>query len=250
MEHSTILELIQNRAYSNNYQPPKEEIILTIDGRICGTMENIICFTGLPKAGKSSYLTACIASAFTAFPIFDMKINLPKKRNVITYIDTESSQYDFYKGMDRIKGFLQLKAMPKNLHAYHFRDLNQDEIKDCIEYYLNSVPECSVLIVDGLLDLLLDYNDPTESRHLINWLKKITSQKKIMVIGVVHTGKSNNQTLGTFGSMIDRYCQTVVIVEKNPKENIYELKPKFLRSDADFGSIAITNINGVFQKCF
>ena len=246
MIEQDILKSLQERAYKSEYKPPPEEIILTIDNKICGSTESIVCFSGLPKAGKSSFLTACISSAFTPFPIFKIKITPPKKRDTICYIDTESSSYDFYKNMDRIKTFLELNEVPKKLNAFCFRDLNNTEIREAIECYLQHQKKCSVLFIDGLLDLLLDYNDPTESRMCINWLKKITAVHKILIIGVVHTGKSNNQTLGTFGSMIDRYCQTVLSVEKNTKENTFELTPKFLRSDGDFDKIAIRHSNGRF----
>jgi hypothetical protein len=94
----------------------------------------------------------------------------------------------------------------------------------------------------------MNYNDEVESRMLINWLKKITSQANILLIGVVHTGKKDGLTLGHFGSMIDRYCQSVLSVEKDNKEQTFELKGKFLRSDIEFSPIKIMNDNGVFRQ--
>lgn len=238
--------MLEQRVYHKNYKPPAEQVIFDIEQRCVGTLENIVCFTGLPKAGKSTFIHSCIASAFVSDAIFGMRIKLPKKNNVITYIDTESSQFDFYRGIDRIKNFLPIKKLPDNFHAYNFRDLSPKEIKDVLSYYLTSVPQCSVLIIDGLLDTLTNYNDETESRLCIDWLKKITKQHNILVIGVVHVGKTNLQTLGTFGSMIDRYCQSVMLVEKMKDSGYFELKPKFMRSDADFSPILIGRENDGF----
>lgn len=242
-----LLDMLEQRQYKRNYKPPKEEIVLRIDDKVVGTLENIISFTGLPKAGKSTFIHSCIASAFNRVHIFSMKLTPPKSRPIVCYIDTESSQHDFYRGIERIKYLAEDKADLDSLHAYCFRDLNPQEIRNCIDYYLASVPKCSVMIIDGLLDTLMNYNDETESRMCIDWLKKITKKHNILVVGVVHVGKSNLQTLGTFGSMIDRYAQSVLLVEK--KAGLFEMKPKFMRSDADFGTVVIgREKNGFVQQ--
>jgi hypothetical protein len=116
------------------------------------------------------------------------------------------------------------------------------------EYFLSIHPEISILYLDGLLDLIIDYNDVRESRQVINWLKKITAVYKILIVGVIHTGKKENNTLGHFGSMIDRYCQSVLRVEKDEKENTYELKAKYLRSAADFDPVILSQVNGVIEQ--
>ena len=42
-----------------------------------------------------------------------------------------------------------------------------------------------------------------------------------MLIGVVHTGKKDNNTIGHFGSMIDRYAQSVIEIIKDKENNIF-----------------------------
>ena len=138
--------------------------------------------------------------------------------------------------------------MPPTFSAYRFRDCNPSDIQQYTEYYLEHNKDCSVLFIDGFLDLLMNYNDEVESRRLINWLKKITGQYNILLIGVVHTGKKDGMTLGHFGSMIDRYCQSVLTVEKSEKDQTFELKAKFLRSDIAFEPIRIVNEMGYFRQ--
>lgn len=239
---------LYSRSYHNNYTPPPDHKILTIGSKTIGSLQNIVVFSGLPKAGKSSFLNGCIAAAYVPYSVFDMAMFLPPGRKSLCYIDTESSEFDFYKSIDRIKNILQWETMPSGFMAYRFRDLVPKDIIAYVEYILQLRPDISVIVVDGLLDLLMNYNDEVESRHLINWLKRITTQYNVLLIGVVHTGKKDGMTLGHFGSMIDRYCQSVLTVEKDSKSGIFELKPKFLRSDIGFDPVQIINENGHFRQ--
>lgn len=241
---------LEQRAYNRNYQPPIEEVTMTIQGKVIATLENIVVFTGLPKAGKSSFLTAAICSAFMTYSLFDIKINLPHNRKIIGYFDTESSTYDFYKTMDRIKMNMGANDLPINFQPFTLRDAQPSEIKSLIEYYLSQLPQCSIVFIDGLLDCLNNYNDETESRLLITWLKKITTIYKITIVGVVHIGKKDNNTLGHFGSMVDRYSQSVLVVERDTDKNLFTLKPKFMRSDIHFQNISLTNNAGKFEQVF
>jgi hypothetical protein len=68
-------EKLLSRKFKQNYQPPEENIIFTIDGKNIGTLQSFVCFQGLPKAGKSTFITSAIASAFCTWDIFGMKLN-------------------------------------------------------------------------------------------------------------------------------------------------------------------------------
>jgi archaellum biogenesis ATPase FlaH len=108
-----------------------------------------------------------------------------------------------------------------------------------IDVYLENNKFTSVIIVDGLLDLLLNFNDEKESRLLIDYLKQITNKYNVLLIGVVHTGKKDNNTIGHFGSMIDRYAQSVIEIVKDKENNLFLMKSRLLRSSADFNDVAV-----------
>jgi hypothetical protein len=239
---------LAQRQYQNGYTPPPEIRVLQIDGKLIGSLQNIVCLSGLPKAGKSLFLTSAIASAFVPYSIFTIATFSPEKRKSVAYFDTESSEGDFYENINRIKKMIGKNDMPESFFAYKFRDLDSGDIMKYIEYFLSQRPEVSLIYIDGLLDLIVDYNDVRESRQIISWLKKITAVYNVLVIGVIHTGKKENNTLGHFGSMIDRYCQSVLRVEKDEKQHTFELRAKFLRSSADFHPVVLQNINGVIEQ--
>ena len=168
-----------------------------------------------------------------------MSLTLPEERPFVAYFDTESAINEFYKNIDRIKYFTENKQVPINLHAYQLRQDSYEIIRLMLDVYLENNKFTSVVIVDGLLDLLLNFNDEKESRLLIDYLKQLTNKYNILLIGVVHTGKKDNNTIGHFGSMVDRYAQSVVEVVKDKVNDLFILKSKMLRSSKDFNDIAI-----------
>ena len=246
----TITELLAKRQYNPDYIPKKEDIIFTIGtpARTTGSLENFLTLSGLPKAGKSTFVAAIVASAFVPYDIFTMKIHLPKDRKKICYFDTESSDYDFYRQINKIKGFAEIAALPNYFNAYQVREDGSGIIRKMIEEYLSKNEDCSVIIIDGLLDLLVNYNDERESSLLTKWLKKITKVYNVLLITVLHQSKSNLSTTGHIGSASDRFAQSTLDIVKDKERNCYVLTSRFMRSDMDFDPITLMNFNGVFQQ--
>ena len=246
----TITELLAKRQYNPDYIPNKEDIIFTIGtpARNTGSLSNFLTLSGLPKAGKSTFVAAIVASAFVPYDIFTMKIHLPKDRKKICYFDTESSDYDFYRQINKIKGFAEIAALPDYFNAYQVREDGSGIIRKMIEEYLSKNEDCSVIIIDGLLDLLVNYNDERESSLLTKWLKKITKVYNVLLITVLHQSKSNLSTTGHIGSASDRFAQSTLDIVKDKERNCYVLTSRFMRSDMDFDPITLMNFNGVFQQ--
>lgn len=232
-------ELLDARHYKNDYTPPEEEVFLRIRGATIGTAGNFVILSGLPKAGKSTFLHAMISSYFSRGQnMFNISMTTSEKKTCIGYFDTESAEYDFYSNIRRIKSFCGVYDLPANFNAFSTRMDSSEVNKKLIEEYVKILP-ASVVIIDGLLDLIKNYNDETESRDLVDWLKVLTAKYGVLIIGVIHTGKKDNHTLGHFGSMADRYAQSVLEVIKDKNANVLTLSAKYLRSAPEFEPINI-----------
>jgi hypothetical protein len=241
-------ELLTKRQYNPDYIPNKENIVFTIGNKHVGSLQNYITFSGLPKAGKSTFVAGAIASAFVPYEVFGMKIHFPADRRKLCYFDTESSDYDFFRQMNKVKSFCEHNNLPDWFNAYQVREDSSVAVRKMVERYLENNPDCSVIIVDGLLDLLNNYNDEKESIFVTKWLKKITKVYNVLLITVLHQSKSNNQTTGHIGSNSDRYAQSTLDILKDKERNCYVLSSRFMRSDADFEPITLMNFNGTFQQ--
>lgn len=241
-----LLQLLENAHYKKNYQPSPAARLLTIDGNNVGSAGNYVIFSGLPKSGKSSYLSAVIASSITGQPFYSIQAHLPNN-GIIAYFDTESNETDFYANLDRIKRIAGRDDLPDHINAFATRSMDTYTNVELITLYIDKWRP-SIVIIDGLLDCISNYNDESQSRALTDWLKKTTNDYGVLIIGVIHLGKKDNHTLGHFGSMADRYAQSVLEVIKDRDKGIFTLKPKYLRSCADFAEINIIYNGQTFEK--
>ena len=243
-------ELLLQRQYNKDIIPSAEVICLKIQGKIIATLDNYIVYSGGAKQGKSTFIAATIASSFlhSQETNFGIKLTTYPHRPIIAYFDTESSAYDNYKQIQKICKLGLRTSLPDNIKAFNTREDTPEIIIKLIETFLINTPTCSILFIDGLLDLCYNYNDETESRKLTNWLKKITKIYNILVVVVLHTSKGTFETLGHLGSNTDRWAQSTLTVEKDKITKQMILKPKFLRSSDDFEPIAINYIDGQWRQ--
>lgn len=242
------LQKLEGRRFNQDYTPPPDHKTLTIRGQLVGSTSNFVVYSGLPKTGKTTFISALLSSAIHPGEFFGMKLHLPAGRNRIAYFDTESSEYDHYRTIERIKSFTTFNRLPDNLDTYILRQDNHITIMRYIEEYLKAFPDCAVMVLDGLLDLILNYNSEEECRILIQFIKRITAQFNILLVTVLHLGKKDKETLGHLGSASDRYAQSTLIIEKDKEQQTYNLSPKFMRSDADFETVSIKNFQGVWHE--
>lgn len=241
-----LLALLESCHYRHNYCPPPEQEVFMIEGANIGSLGNFIVFSGLPKAGKSSFLSAVLASSITGQQFYGMSVKLPEDRPVALF-DTESNESDFYNNLGRIRRITGRHDLPPVFNAFSTRSMDAVSNIDLITLYIEKWKP-AVIVVDGLLDLISNYNDEGQSRALVDWLKKITNDHKVLLIGVIHLGKKDNHTLGHFGSMADRYAQSVLEVVKDKERGIYTLKSKFLRSAGDFNEINLIYNGSTYER--
>lgn len=232
MSKPNYLEILQSARYDPAEIVPQEHTIISIEGKTIGTLQNIVTISGLPKQGKTRYSGAIIAAALTGDEIFGIKVALPKKRFKVAYFDTEQGKYDFNRTIKYIETLSN--GYYDSLFAYNTREFYPQQQLALIETFVNHNPECCLLFLDGILDLLDSFNDERESIRLVRLLKKWTKEKDMLVVNVLHRKKDGSNTLGQIGSAIDRVSQSVLTVEKNKERNTYILKPEFLRSAEDF----------------
>jgi len=232
-------EKLLSRKFKQNYTPQDEQVIFTIDSKVIGCAGGVVCFQGAPKAGKSTFITSAIASAFTTWDIFGMKLNFPPNRKRICYIDTESSDFDYYRVLDRIRQQIITDHLPHNFDSFLFKEDSPNEIKEMTELYLQENPDCSILVLDGILDLISDFNSVEQSFYLIQWLKKITKIHNLLILCVLHLGKKDQNSIGHIGSYLDRKSQSVLKIERNKENKTIDLSATFLRSSEEFNPISI-----------
>lgn len=238
-DDEAIVTQLQNRKYDPTKPPPAEQVVFVIESKNIGTLQNFVTITGMQKSGKTTFMSAMIAAGLTNTEQLGMRLHLPQHKNKVVYFDTEQGDYDFHRTVDRVRQFCQCDKLPPNFDGYNLREDEPHEMVWMIEKYLQLNPDCSMLVVDGILDLIESYNDEAESKRLINILKKITKVHNLLALLTLHKGKTTANTLGHLGSMADRAAQSVLLVEKIKERNTFLLKADYLRSADDFTPIEI-----------
>lgn len=241
-------EKLLSRKYQQGKQIPVENILFTIQGKNIGTSQSIVVFQGLPKQGKSLFITSAAASAYTTWEIFDMKLTFPKDRKRLCYIDTESSDYDYYRVLERIRKQMVEPKLPYNFDSFLFREDTPSDIMQMTELYLKNNPDCSILIIDGILDLISDFNSVEQSFYLVQWLKRITKVHDLLIIAVLHLGKKDQNSIGHIGSYLDRKAQSVLKIEKNKQTRTIDMTAQFLRSTDDINPVSVQHIGDQWEQ--
>ena len=96
-----------------------------------------------------------------------------------------------------------------------------------------------IIFIDNITELVLNFNDPVESKKLVQFLKKITAEFNCTIITLLHLGKGNLQSLGNLGSMTDRSSNSVLRVIYDKETQSSTLEANMLRSDSLFKPITI-----------
>jgi len=226
---------------TTNCESERIHFVITdgVNDAVIGTAGSYVVFSGLPKAGKSTYLGAIIASAISNKVVFNFKLfTYPGLKGRIALFDTEQSNYDFKRTINRIKKLSGVRDIYKNFDAFTVREQYTSDILKLIYSYLVSTPKCGILIIDGLMDLVDNFNDERESKKVVKYLRLWSKKFDCLIITVLHLGKSDKSSLGHLGSFAERYSQSTLLIEKTKQQTI-TCTPKLLRSAGDFTPIEI-----------
>jgi len=223
-----------------DYDKPidKPEVIMNIQGNTILTKGNYCTISGKPKAGKSAFIAGILSGAITKNNSLGINTNLCTKKPNIVHLDTEQGEYEYYQSIEMVKKISGLNKLPKTLNSYRLRGIKAEQIRDAI-IHIASDPLTGLLIIDGLLDTIIDFNDLHECRMITDILRDVTERQKIGIVCIIHQSKSTNYTIGHLGSYADRFSQSVIEVVKQEKEPVSTLQPVLLRSAGTFQNINI-----------
>lgn len=227
-----IEQILHDSQYDPTKTPQIEQVLFTIQNHNIGSLQNFITVTGVPKSGKSRFISAIISSGLTGAEIFSMKLRLNDEHFKILHLDTEQSEYDYYKMINDIKHMAKIDRFPDYFMSWNMREHEPKTLIHAVDHLIHSTGNLGVVILDGILDFLYSYNDEGESKMLINLLKKWSKVSNSLIICILHVGKTTGTTVGHFGAMADRASQSVIEVKRNEIDRLitYTLVPKTCRS--------------------
>lgn len=179
---------------------------------------DIIAIKAKSKNGKS-FLCTILASVILGNRFGSLYCS--EQNATVLYFDTEQNKTNTHILMSRIHKMCEWKhENNKYLHVYSLRLMPLEERMKYIEQRIIDHKPNAVFI-DGIADLLSDFNDITQSQEAIQNMMTLSSKYKTAVFFVLHTNKSDNNMKGHLGTLATQKCADVFQVEK--KGNIFHV---------------------------
>lgn len=224
-------------AYFKDEDLPEQIPTILINSKIVAYPSNFINICGLPKSFKTTFAWFFIQSFITNKEIFKIKVN-KEPNDKIVLIDTEQSIYDFTRQSRNFKRALNITKIPLNFSAFLFRKYEPDVIiKAITDIIYNDKPK--IIIIDNLTELVNNPNDMLESKAVISWLKKISTENNIVIICLLHNAKSTLASIGNLGSYADRGCQSSITIKHDKEAKTTTMEATQMRSDKYFEPVTI-----------
>lgn len=236
---TTILPLDLSAYKVDFTQTVTQTVVLTIQDKTILTLGSLLVLTGKPKARKSTFLHTFLGLAVRSESIWSIRVQLPSERKKVILVDTEQSLYDLHQSMKRLAVNFKIDLSGSELLVFTARALDVQSITNLITTLLTEHPDCSLLAIDGLIDLVNDINDVVEAKSSVHFLKGIADKFNVAIVGVLHQNKATNYSLGHLGSFLSRFAQAELAVKKN-EDNSSTMEATFLRSADSFEPITIT----------
>ncbi len=179
---------------------------------ILGTRGNISCIAGKQKS-KKTFFVSSIAAAVVKQKYYRLIGDAPGK---VVWIDTEQSDYHVDKVLRRVLRCCELPidADNHNFLMYRAKGLNHRERAKMVVDIVNSLTDVSLVIVDGVRDLIKDPNSWEESGQIIDTLSTLAEKNNCHIITILHFNKGVDNLRGAIGTEMQNKAETVIQIEK------------------------------------
>lgn len=198
---------------SQQIEPP-EPILTQIETNVpLLYRRGIHIVSGKQKVGKT-FLNTMLMSAILnpcGFGGFE-----PSKTGLkVLFIDTEQDRADTQAVMARVHRLNEWSTVT-NYERFVGLNLREYSVEDRIKLIEQSLRDVmpDVLIVDGVVDLCLDFNSLEESHKLTTMLMQWASRYNCAILTALHVNKGNDELRGHLGAFLAQKGEVVVRVSK------------------------------------
>ena len=204
-----------------NVEYPDPEYLIEIGGVPTMPKGNLVALSAKWKNGKT-FFCDILAAIFLGSDQFANCRSLIETRRVL-FFDTEQARSDTARIRKTIDAMIP-ENRQDDYEVSCLRDMAIDKdieekgtmsrfdfIKCCIEH-----DHPDLVVIDGIADLIYNYNDVVESQSIVNQLAAIANEHNCCIVVVMHQNKGQNDKnmKGHLGTMLFQKCSDVFNVEK------------------------------------
>ena len=190
-----------------------------------GDMHVIQGKSGHGKTALMSQFMACILKGELGHLRYELR-DVPKP--VVLYIDTEMSEDDTIAVKNRV---CCLAGIDKDKPSDQFKVVRLRETVDIADVWrqiLKVIYEVkpTVAFLDGMLDIVKDYNDQIECHELIRKCMKLVTHYNMSMWCVLHENPTVEKMVGSLGSILQRKVTECFTVIKHKDDKDHPTMPK------------------------
>ena len=239
---SKILDFVKSTKFDVNAPIIEEPACLFVEqgGRKykTGGFGMLGAIVGKQKSGKSTATGAIIASAFCeGAKKLNFSLNLEGKK--IQYYDTEQSGFHYQKSQSLI---YKMAGKTQNIpfySAYHLRRLSKKDRLNAIKHFIYEEENLGVVIIDGIVDIVEDFNDLKESQKVVDLMLKWADEKNVMILTILHLNKDGIGIRGHLGTALQNKADFIIEVKNNKESADFKISSRESRF-APFPSYSFT----------
>lgn len=173
-----------------------------------------------PKEGKSTFAT--IMSAIACGARFGALIPAQAPCGTL-YVDTEQQEADAQR--ITLRTYAMNNWDIKEQHGFHvasLRDTPTPRKLPCI-IRLMATYKPDLLVIDGIADLITDFNSIEQSQNVIDALMRLTAKTNCHIINVLHQNKGENDSnaKGHLGSLLTQKASEIYNVQHDTRSGTY-----------------------------
>ena len=211
--------------FAEPYHPPRWT--LSHNGTPFANRGELHIVTGKSGHGKTAFMTQVMA-ALLCGKFGNMQYEgEPPAMPVVLYIDTEMGKDDTIAIKNRV---CSLAGIPFNEPCERFKVARLRDTVTAAERWqqilkLAYVIHPDVMFIDGLLDIVEDYNEQKECTPIIRELMIMATHYDMSTWCVLHENPTTEKMVGSLGSIAQRKVTEVFAVRKHKNEKEKEKKP-------------------------
>jgi len=215
-------QIEKNYVIDDNVEYPDPEYLIEIGGVPTMPKGNLVALSAKWKNGKT-FLCDVFSAIFLGSTAIGNCRSLKSTGKVLFY-DTEQAQSDTARIKTTIRAMIP-EDRYHDLNVYCLRSASidsenvQEETISRLDFIKRSIKRHrpDLAVVDGIADLIYNYNDVIESQSIVNELAAIANKYNCCIIVVMHQnkGRMDKNMKGHLGTMLYQKCSDVFSVEKH-----------------------------------
>ena len=202
--------------FKEDYNRPN--FVFSFRGRPFARLGDVQVISGQAGHGKSmlfsQIITAILKGEFGELR-YELGDSIPNPR--ILLIDTEQSKDDVIAGKNRV---MELCGWGMQEPRNDFKILMLRDTETALERWRKTlqaiyIVQPNIIVLDGLLDVVTDFNSQTECAELIFKTLQVATRYKAAMMCVLHQNPLSQKLVGHLGSAAMRKVSDILVVTKD-----------------------------------